>query len=456
MSKNDLLLLRLLLLLAIDCVLALVWVGVQEQQAEVVRRQLVPTLAPTAMPVAFEATPATPIQIDIPPAPVVTLLPAENQMESTRGQGVLLAAFAAINTPTATRTAEPIPTPTVPAIPTRLWPAPDITLPTPPTPIPTPMPPFAESPATVNILLLGNDVDWSRGGRTDTMIIVSINREAGTASMLSLPRDLYVYVPGWTMSRLNAALPHGNLTDYPGGGIALLKDTLLYNFGIQIDYYARVGFKNFKQIVNAIGGVELVVTCSLRDWRLKAPNLDVNVEDNWEQFTLASGVHVMDGDLALWYARSRRTTNDFERGRRQQQLLRAVLDQGVKMDMIGEAPRLWEAFHQFIDTDMDLNVFLELAAVAPAVRNNGVQSLHLAQEGVRKAWTVPTTGEMVQLLQWDTAEKIFVQLLQTPTLGRAGRSPITVEVVTWSDRIYRLAAEKPGLVWFCAGPWFYR
>lgn len=78
--------------------------------------------------------------------------------------------------------------------------------------------------------------------------------------------------PGWKMERINLALPHGNGSDYPGGGGQLLKDTLLYNFGIPVDYYIRIGFEGFKQVVDLLGGVEIVVNCRLTDWRLKYAN----------------------------------------------------------------------------------------------------------------------------------------------------------------------------------------
>ena len=152
--------------------------------------------------------------------------------------------------------------------------------------------------------------DGSGDARTDTMIIVSINREAQTASMVSLPRDLYVYMPNRIMGRLNTAV---NL-----GGVELLEQTILYNFGIPIHYHAQVDFDGFKQIVDLLGGVSMAVSCPLEEWRLLSPELDPTLEENWGRFKLEAGMHQMDGDLALWYARSRLTTTDFDRGRRQQ------------------------------------------------------------------------------------------------------------------------------------------
>jgi polyisoprenyl-teichoic acid--peptidoglycan teichoic acid transferase len=297
----------------------------------------------------------------------------------------------------------------------------------------------------MTILLLGNDSEWVRGGRTDTMIIVAINRETKTAAMLSLPRDLFVYIPGWTMAKLNTAVPHGYSVNYPGGGVELLKETILYNFGIPIDYYARIGFNSFKQIVDALGGIEVVVSCPLTDWRLKAPELDPNLVENWEQFTLELGVHQMDGDLALWYVRSRQSSNDFERSRRQQQLLRAILDRGVELDLLTQLPALWDTYQENVQTDISLATILQLAALAPEVRDNGIQHLQLTY-GALQPWSEPETGQSVQLLQWPEAERVLQQLFLPPVLNRSARPPIYVEVVSYYRLDYRLAADN--LAWY--------
>ncbi len=314
-------------------------------------------------------------------------------------------------------------------------------LPTPPTAIPTAVATIAAPAAVTNIVLAGNDVPWPQGGRTDALLIVSINRESKKVAILSLPRDLYVYIPGWTMNRINLALPHGHGVDYPGGGGGLLADTIAYNFGLSVDHYARIGFDSFTQFVDTLGGIEVVVNCPITDWRLKSPDLDPTVEENWERFTLEPGIHQMDGDLALWYARSRRSTSDFDRGRRQQQLIRAMLAKGVNLGLVNEIPDLWNTFRESVETDLSLPEIIALAALAPSVNNNGIQHLILPADALR-AWRVPITGEAVQLLQWDSAKDTFEQLLQPPILNRGERPPLTVVVVTDDDVHYRLAAEN--------------
>ena len=314
---------------------------------------------------------------------------------------------------------------------------------TPATAIPTAVPQFDMPPGTTNVLLLGSDQPVGDNGakRTDTMIIVSINREGQTASMISLPRDLYVYIPGGTMNRVNTAVTLG--------GVNLLKQTILYNFGVPIHYFARVDFEGFEEIVDAVGGVEVAVSCKFRDWRIKSPELDPEDEDNWYVHELEPGIYQMDGDTALWYARSRLLSNDFDRGRRQQQLLRGLLNQGVKLDLISQAPVLWDSFQKTVETDMDIGRMLQIAPLAPAIRENGIQNLYLF--GKTEPWIVPDSNAQVQLPVWEGDGKMretFQRLFLPPALNKASRAPITVEVINASgkEEMVQLAAEN--LAWF--------
>jgi polyisoprenyl-teichoic acid--peptidoglycan teichoic acid transferase len=307
-------------------------------------------------------------------------------------------------------------------------------VPTPETPIPTAVSTFEVPSKTTNILLLGNDTPNGGESRTDTIIIVAINRDGPTASILSIPRDLYVYIPGSIMNRINTAVARGDEKDYSGGGVALLEQTILYNFGIPIHYYARIDFAAFQEIVDTIGGVDIAASCRLQDWRLKSPELDINEEDNYEQFALEPGIYHMDGDLALWYARSRRTTSDFDRGRRQQQILRAMFNQGLDLNLLPQVPSLWNTYKEKVETDIDIGLILQLAALAPQIRENGIQNLYLG--GKVESWVVPSSGAQVLLPIWegdDMMQETMARLFQPPALSRSNRAPITVEIINATD-----------------------
>lgn len=419
-------------------------------QSTTAQTNLVTAVADTSAEIATTAAPTAAATDTV--VPTETPVPEETTTDESADEPVATKTSGPPPTPSPAPTATPSLTPTI--TPTSL---PQLVptlsenanggvpegLPTPPTAIPTAVPVFDVPLDTTNVLLLGSDTPAPNENvsRTDTMIIVSINRSGPTASMISLPRDLYVYLPGRTMSRLNTALALG--------GVDLLKQTILYNFGIPIHYYAQVDFEGFKKIVDVFGGVEIAVSCRLRDWRLKSPELDINVEENWEQFTLEPGVYTMDGDLALWYARSRLTTNDFDRGRRQQQLLRAMLNQSIDLGLIAQAPALWNTFQDTVKTDMDIGRMLQILALAPAIRENGVQHLYLW--GKTQPWVIPDSGAQVQLPVWEGENKMettFRRLFLPPALNRAQRAPIFVEVVNASDNpdLALLAADN--LAWF--------
>ena len=135
-----------------------------------------------------------------------------------------------------------------------------------PTAIPTAVPPLdRQGNDLMNILLIGNDGEVTHDGtmRTDSMIVVSVNRTTGTVSLLSLPRDLYVYVPSWTMQRLNTAWGYGEAVGWTDGGFGLMRQTLFYNLGINVHHYAMVDLTGFKALVDSVGGVRVAVDCAI-------------------------------------------------------------------------------------------------------------------------------------------------------------------------------------------------
>src|ERR1051326_1925619 len=103
---------------------------------------------------------------------------------------------------------------------------------------------------TVNFLLIGSDKRPGGSFRTDTMVIAILRPNDGQVSLISIPRDLWVSIPGCGDQRIHTAYQHGSSVGYPGGGPGLLKDTILYNLGIRIDHTALVEFDGFRQIVD--------------------------------------------------------------------------------------------------------------------------------------------------------------------------------------------------------------
>lgn len=295
------------------------------------------------------------------------------------------------------------------------------------TPIPEPMPQLFLDEGVYNILLLGRDTSRDSGTyRTDVMIVVSINKTANAVTMLTLPRDLFVYIPGWTMNRLNTAAAHGDAIGYPGGGVALLEQTILYNFGIPIHGWARIDFDGFKQVVNVLGGVEVPVSCPMQDWRLKDVALDAQNADNWELYTVPVGLVQMDGDYALWYARSRKRSSDFDRSRRQHQVLRALFEKGLQLGMLPKVPELYAQYIQIVDTDLGIGDILQFVPMAAQLDPSRIKSRFVGRDQV---WSWTTPGGAAVLLPDRGAITALLQEAFLPPPGNSlSRSGPAVEV----------------------------
>ena len=396
------------------------------------RNPIIPVPAATAVAEAenAEQAAATSASTPTPPPPTNTIVSTWTASPSaTRPEDT--ATPAPTGTPEPTMTASETPTP----LPTAHWVgAPTLEVETlapenmTVTAVPTAVP-IAEVPDdAINILLLGSD---HRPGApswlTDVMIVVSINPDGPSAAMLSIPRDLYVWVPDWKMTKINTVDSHGTAVGYPGGGPGLLKQTLLYNLGIPIHYYARVDFDGFKRVVDTLGGIDLPVTCEMTDWRLKSPELDQELEENWELFTVDEQIHHMDGDMALWYVRSRKRSSDFDRSRRQQQALRAIMAKGLAIDVLPQIPQLWSDYQETVETDLGLGEILQLASIAPKLEFSKIKSRFIAGDAVL-SWTTPDNNMYVLLPQYEEIAPIVADVFEPPSENRAFQDPPVVEV----------------------------
>jgi len=348
-------------------------------------------------------------------------------------QPVLLGNPAEITTPFPTVTEEILPSPVNPfpspaASPTSPQPE---QLPTPGqiidlSQIPTAMP-LASGRDTINFMLLGSDTRGSTYFRTDTMVIAIVRPRTGEVSMISLPRDMWVNIPTVGMQRLNTAYQYGELYHYPGGGSALLRDTIQHNLGIPIDHLAMVDFDGFRQVVNTIGGVEVPVFCPYTDWRLISPELDPENEYNWQLFTVGPGVVNMDGDLALWYARSRKRSNDFDRGRRQQEVLRAMYSKALSADLIRHLPDLYSQVSSTVKTDLTFTDLLSLAPISLHLGNADIRGYYINEKnGTVSSWITPE-GAYV-LIPNDAAIAALVQQAMTSHPKEAEEEAVKVEV----------------------------
>ncbi len=294
-------------------------------------------------------------------------------------------------------------------------------------------PPYAPKPVpvltdsqTATFLLLGSD---KRPGqtyfRTDTIVIAAIRPVAGQVTLISVPRDLYIYIPTVGMDRINTAYEYGQMRKYPGGGAELLKDTILYNLGIRIDHLAIVDFDVFTRIVNTLGGLDVPVFCSYTDWHLINPNYDPENENNWSLYTVGPGLVHMDGDLVLWYARSRKKSSDFDRGRRSQEVLRALYSRALQTNAISKIPQLYNDFSSSVITDLGLDGILKLVPLALHLNNADIRSYYIGRDDVT-GWMTP--GGASVLLPNAPAIQSMLQQALSPSSRIAAQAALTVEV----------------------------
>jgi LCP family protein required for cell wall assembly len=409
---------------------------------------VLPTLAPTIMVPTL--TPS--LTVTLPPQPTLTPSsppsPTPTWTATPTLRPTVTATATSIPIPTATMTElPPSPTPTV--FPTRP-PQAFVTPPRPfsgtvpisgPLPIPTAVSPVEAPPGTINIIVLGSDrrPDWE-DWHTDVVQLVSIQPLVPAVTVLSIPRDLYVYIPGYWMSRINFVNMYGEVYGHPGGGFALLQETLLYNLGIQADHYVRTDFDGLIGIVDALGGVDIPVHCRLQDyWPYPDENGVYPIK------VVEPGIHHMDGETALWYARSRKTTSTFDRERRQQQVLQAIWRRSRSLDLLPQLPQLWGQLQGMIVTDMDFGQVATLAGVAFRLDEQNVRFRNIGYAQVIP-WTTPQGGS-VFLPNWGEIEPVVAEALGPVPEGRMWRRLQTVEVwngtfiVGWdqlaADRLFR-------------------
>jgi LCP family protein required for cell wall assembly len=279
---------------------------------------------------------------------------------------------------------------------------------------------------TVNFLLIGSDRRPGGSFRTDTMVIAILRPNEGQVSLISIPRDLWVSIPDSENNRINTAYQRGISIGYPGGGPGLLKETILYNLGIRIDHTALVEFDGFRQIVDTLGGVDIPVSCAYTDWRLIDPSYDPNNENNWYLYTAGPGLIHMDGDLALWYARSRQKSSDFDRGRRQQEVLRALFTQALQAETLKRIPELYNNLKNTVETDLGIADILQLSLYAPQMTNADIRGYYIRPPYV-SSW-ITDGGAYVLSPNQDLLQQLLTEAL-SPSTKVVEKQAIIIDVM---------------------------
>ena len=219
-----------------------------------------------------------------------------------------------------------------------------------------------EPPNTQNILLIGSDNRETEGdkyGRSDTLMLVHIDPEQNFVSVLSLPRDLRVEIPGYGRQKINAA--------YAIKGAELAIETVQTVTGVDLDHYVNIDFDAFRQLTTELGGIYVDV-----DRRY------YYVGDNYETINIWPGYQALAGENALDYVRFRHdNNNDFGRIQRQQRFLRAAKEQVSKWDAALKIPSLVDVLARNVTTDMSTNQVLRLAVWGMRLQGGRVKQVEL-------------------------------------------------------------------------------
>jgi LCP family protein required for cell wall assembly len=225
----------------------------------------------------------------------------------------------------------------------------------------------------LTILLMGIDRRPGETGlsfRTDTMLLLSLDPRTGEIGMLSIPRDLLVTVPGYGERRVNEPMVIGELREV-GYGPRLAMETVQYNLGIRVNHYVVVDFAAFVAIVDALGGIEIEIDYTINDPLYPSMNY------GYDPFFLRAGTHILDGQTALKFARTRHGDSDINRAERQQQVLMAIRDKASSPEMIpallANASQIWSAINANFFTDLSVEQLIQLGLFIKDIPFSSIQ-----------------------------------------------------------------------------------
>lgn len=285
--------------------------------------------------------------------------------------------------------------------------------------------PEAWSPdARINVLVLGLDRrPWEpkdAAVRSDTMFIASIDTFHGRLQLLAIPRDFWAEVPYgsddlWVEAKINAAYSFGQSQKYPGGGPAAAVAAVERNFSIDIDHYVVIDWEGFIRLIDALGGIDLVVPETISDF-------GTDVLSVFPNRTVTAGPHHFNGEEALAYSRVR-SDGDLKRIERQQLVIRAAAEKAVSLGWIDRIPELWEAYHDAITTDITAGQIPGYALLAKRIDFERIETFSL---GPALYPGVSDDGQLILLPRWDEVFAIIDEFFADP-LTRDEHPRITIE-----------------------------
>lgn len=251
------------------------------------------------------------------------------------------------------------------------------------------------APRTILVLGLDRRPDETGPTRSDTLLLVAVRPDTPQVGLLSIPRDLYLDVPGHGQNRMNTA--------HFFGGPALAAQTVAANFGVPVERTVQMDFNGFRAIVDAAGGVEIDVPRPIVDNAYPTENYGVM------RIEIPAGRQHMDGEAALRYVRTRHGSSDFDRAARQQQVATALVKRILEPSAWPRWPAVASAFVQSVETDLQPWDVLALLPTLLRVGPDGIKHFAISQE-----MTTPFTtsgGAQVLLPRWERIRPVVQELV---------------------------------------------
>jgi LCP family protein required for cell wall assembly len=285
---------------------------------------------------------------------------------------------------------------------------------------PTPIPWDGANRVTILLMGLGGCPGCEPGAATqsDTLMLLTMDPVSRTAGILSIPRDLWVNVPGFDYGKIATANFIGEIYDLPGGGPGLAIQTVEQLLGIDINYYAVVDFSAFEEFINEIGGIDVDVPYEQT----------VDPIGPGNTVTLPQGIQHLDGPTALAYARNRETAgNDYDRIGRQQQVVMAVRDQvlslGTLPKLIASAPTIYNNLRNGIHSNLTLKEAISLAWTAAQIPQENIKRSLIGPNEVTDSWSAD--GQRISLPNLEAIRVVRDEVFST-TSGVAPAATVYV------------------------------
>jgi len=261
-----------------------------------------------------------------------------------------------------------------------------------------------------NILLLGFDRSGKLPGRTDSIVIVRREAHSAEYGIISVPRDLWVDIPGESPGRINKVFRVGTKKYGRAGGAALIKSVVQNELGIEIDYIVTADFDGFVALVDLIGGVEVNVECPIRDYFVSTEH-----KSGYESLSIKSGKQIMNGKTALLFARSRHGRTDLDRTRRQQAVLRGIRNKTSTLQIIPKLTKIFEELEKYVSTDMSFGTIMKLSKSAVFAKSDSFHAVVINTPVVYQ-WRSPE-GKSVLKLNKNLFDEAVEKLFDAPSMG---------------------------------------